>query len=33
MQAKPLDYLEVSAVGARLTFLEDHRDPMAREQG
>jgi len=32
MQAKPLDYLEVSALGAWLAFLEDGRYPLAREQ-
>jgi hypothetical protein len=32
MQTKPLDYLEVSALGARLALLEHDRDPMAREQ-
>ena len=32
MQTKPLDYLEVSALGARLAFLEHDRYPMAWEQ-
>lgn len=32
MQTKPLDYLEVSALGARLALLQHHRYPMAREQ-
>ena len=32
MLIKPLDYLEVSALGTRLSLLEHHRDPMAREQ-
>ena len=32
MQTKPLDYLEVSALGARLAFLEHDSDPMAWEQ-
>ena len=32
MLIKPLDYLEVSALGARLAFLEHDRYAMAREQ-
>jgi len=32
MLIKPLDYLEVSALGARLAFLEHDRYPMAWEQ-
>ena len=32
MQTKPLDYLEVSALGARLAFFEHDRDPTAWEQ-
>ena len=32
MQTKPLDYLEVSALGARLALLEHDRYPMAWEQ-
>jgi len=32
MLIKPLDYLEVSALGARLAFLEHDRYPMAGKQ-